>query len=103
MIYIILIIIFAITKSERDKIGSGKNTFFKGKWYNTKDYKGNWWIENVFSFLGNGWHLNDWINVSIAYYFFGLLIGNLWYGLIAFMVGGTYHSLTNGSLLRKGK
>jgi len=105
MINLILILLFITTKSERDLIGSNKfdKTLLRSKWYNTKDYKGSWLIENVLSFLGNGWHLNDWINVSIAYYFFGLLVGNLWYGAIAFIIGGTYHSLRNGSLLRKHK
>ena len=100
MIYF-LIILFLITKSERDLIGSGKKTFFKSKWYNTKDYQGNWWLENPLSLLSNGWHLNDWINMMCGYGMFGLLVGNLWYGLTAFVIGGTYHSLTNGSLLRK--
>lgn len=99
MIYL-LIIIFAITKSERDLIGSGH---YGNTWYGTKDYIGNsWWIENVISFLGNGWHLMDWINVSCMYLAFGILVNNLWFGLIAFVLGGTLHSYRNGSLFRKG-
>ena len=103
MIYL-LIAIFFIAKSEMNMIASSKEylTFFPNwKWYITKDYTGSsWWLENPLAMFSNGWHFWEAITMIVASLFFGLLSENLWYALIAFIIGGAYLSIKNKSLFR---
>jgi len=101
----ILIIIFFIAESEKDIImtNSKLSLFPKWKWYNRHDYTGkSWWIENVISFIGDGFHFWKAISILIpSYYLTELAFDNGWYSILLFIIAGIYHSIRNGSLTRK--
>ena len=114
MIYAIitLFILFGFSKHERDQIAYHKDKclFPNSVWYSENQWQTkSWWLKNPFSFLLDGWHLMESINVasfcavtvitvSMIYNIptWGLiLLGVIQYGLI-----GLIHSILDGSLFR---
>lgn len=75
----------------------------KGWWTENRWRTKSWWIKNPFSFANDGWKFWDWIHEYTAYYAMALLLFDSYYGLWAaagLLIGGTYHSLFDGSLLK---
>ena len=107
ILLIILLVLFIIGESENDIVMTNpKLSFFpKWDWYIRYNYTGNsWWIKNVISPIGDGFH--SWKAVTIlvtAYFFCGDIDISRWWAIAIFILAGTYHSLRNGSLLRKKK
>jgi len=107
ILLIILLVLFIIGESENDIVMTNpKLSFFpKCNWYNRHNYTGkNWWIKNVISFIGDGFHSWKAVTIIVTAYFFCIAVGiSVWYSILIFGLAGLYHSLRNGSLLRRKK
>ena len=104
--YLVLVLIFAFSKVERDLIAHTpkKSLFPNCKWYVGNRWKTHsFWIKNVFTFLLDGWHFWESVNVLSASILFGLLMGQYWYwwALGAYVFTGLLMNIRSGSLFRK--
>ena len=78
----------------------------KGWWKENRWKTKSWYIKNVFTFANDGWKFWDWIHEYTAYYALSMLLFDSWNWLWALgflLVGGIYHSILDGSLLRRKK
>ena len=107
ILLIILLVLFIIGESENDIVMTNpKLSFFpKWDWYIRYNYTGDsWLIKNVISFFGDGFHFWKAVTIIVTAYFFCIAVGiSVWYSILIFGLAGLYHSLRNGSLLRRKK
>jgi len=104
---IILFLLLVWSKSERDMLAKRKqdSLFPKWGWYVENNWKTkSWWIKNPLSFLLDGWHFWEAVNVFIACWFVALTfdLTHNWIEAIAFYgVFGLIHNIHFNSLFRK--
>ena len=108
-ITILLIVLFGLSKHFRDDIAYNHRHFRKWDWWCEnrweRQHKSDlieWLTKNPLSFLRDGWHLNESINVIGASLFFCMAIDiSLWWSILVYGLIGGIHSLLDGSLFRK--
>ena len=104
---IILFLLLIWSKSERDMLATRRqDTLFpKWSWYVGNNWQTkSWWIKNPFSFLLDGWHSWEAINVFVACWFVALtfdLTHNWIEATALYGVFGLIHNIHFNSLFRK--
>lgn len=104
--WIIITLLSILALSEKDLIEHHKDLvlFPNWKWYVENRWKTkSWWLKNVFTMFLDGWHF--WKGIEVLS--IGLLLCNAFninylYSIVFFVVAGTFHSIRNDSLFRKG-
>lgn len=109
---IILYILFLLSKHERDQIAyhNDECLFPNWHWYSENHWQTkSWWLKNPLSFLLDGWHMMESINVASFCSMTVLIISTLYnipiwglilLGVMLYGLIGLIHSILDGSLFR---